>query len=662
MPAPPATYSGHIIPVEVNRVRGFISNVLKTLGWDKVETPREFRIITAFSKETKQGMSQWNFSYKLTISYRKHNQTSTVLNYELTEEKQNAGTTYTAPKLKTVIETIHQYAGDFVETREEEEPPTTYGAARFATEADLIKAGYLTDDIDPQRLVLAPYPGGRFITIPQAQTCWHALICGPTGAGKSSGFFIPNIVKRYDSSALITEATAGDEVPELYAKTAGWRHFKGSKIYFFNPGYCKGTRINPLDKLKYAPQEEFSAVADELAELVIINTSPPTSQRTDPIWDKAEKHLLWILIMHVSSSGDPELAHFGAIREIVRKSEKQIQAALKNSTSQIAREEFDSFLSHSSENFRHGVFAGLLGRLNPWLTDRVVTMTKTTDINLDELREELFTFYLSVPSRKRYLKPIGALVFNFLLDMALEKRFKHPLALILDEFTNFGAIPGMDEALSIIRKRNLPVVLGMQTFKQLEKLYGRDVAGTIVSQLATRVFFRPRHRETAEEISRELGDQTILKIETDDQGRTSVREIGRKLMAASDLATLPENDVIIMTPTTSPLRVQRFTYDNFPAPEAYDAPDLPVHSLVKTQFIENKVVIKEASKAKHEAEAEHDFKKHKEQLVALLEEKEEQLQQQHEDKNKLEKLKGLELTPKKKQLTPLRDENWDVPG
>lgn len=660
MPGTPVSYSGHVIPVQPARVRGFVSNVLNSLGWQNVKTPREFRKITADQRDSQQGMNTWNFEYRLEISYRKNDENSTVLDYQLTENKFNMGESYCRPKLNTLIETIHRYAQDFVETQEEEERPTTYGAARFASEADLQNAGYLTGTIEPDRLVVAPYEGNRFITIPKAQTCWHALICGPTGAGKSSGFFIPNIVSRYNSSAIVTEATAGSELPELYEKTAGWRHFKGTKIYFFNPSYCLGTRINPIDKLKYCEPEEFAAVADELAELVIVNTSPPMVQRSDPIWDKAEKHLLWILIMHVAASGDPELSHFGAIRELVRKSEKKIQEALQNSKSDLARNEFDSFLAHSSENFRHGVFAGLLGRLNPWLTDRVVTMTKTTDLNLDELSDELFTFYLSVHSKKRYLKPIGALIFNFLMDMVLEKKFKHPLALILDEFTNFGAIPGIDEALSIIRKANLPVVLGMQTFKQLEKLYGRDIAGIIVSQLATRVFFRPRHRETAEEISKELGDQTILKIETDDNGRTSYREIGRRLMAASDLATLPEDDVIVMTPTTSPLRVKRFTYQTFPTPDAYDPPELTRHDPVKMKYIKNEDVRKEENAAKQKAEAERDFKKHKEQLTEIIVQKEEQMQQEH--KEKLDKLDQLLGGEPRKSRAKLGDKDYTIPG
>ena len=46
-----------------------------------------------------------------------------------------------------------------------------------------------------------------------SRTNWHALICGPTGAGKSSGFFIPNLLSRVGSSAIVTEATAGFEPP-----------------------------------------------------------------------------------------------------------------------------------------------------------------------------------------------------------------------------------------------------------------------------------------------------------------------------------------------------------------------------------------------------------------------------------------------------------------
>ena len=87
----------------------------------------------------------------------------------------------------------------------------------------------------------------------------------------------------------------------------------------------------------------------------------------------------------------------------------------------------------------------------------MVTLTETTDIDLDALKHQLFTFYLAVPSRSRDSKLIGSLMVNFLLDHVLEIReqMKYPLTMLLDEFTNFGKISGIGDTLSIIRKNKI---------------------------------------------------------------------------------------------------------------------------------------------------------------------------------------------------------------
>src|SRR5690606_38960222 len=127
----------------------------------------------------------------------------------------------------------------------------------------------------------------------------------------------------------------------------------------------------------------------------------------------------------------------------------------------------------TSENFRFGVISGLLTKLNPWLSDSVVTLTSATDLNLDLLKRQKFTFYLAVPSTRQSMKTIGSLVLNFLLDFLLSSDLERPLAMMLDEFTNFGYIPGFDDRLSLVRKRKIGMVLGFQNFMQLEKVYGR---------------------------------------------------------------------------------------------------------------------------------------------------------------------------------------------
>jgi type IV secretory pathway TraG/TraD family ATPase VirD4 len=57
----------------------------------------------------------------------------------------------------------------------------------------------------------------------------------------------------------------------------------------------------------------------------------------------------------------------------------------------------------------------------------------------------------------------------------------------------------------------------------------------------------------------------------------SKREQGRSLLAPSDLMTIDETEVVILLPSGDPVKCTRFTYETFPVPDGYPAPERPVH-------------------------------------------------------------------------------------
>ena len=446
-------------------------------------------------------------------------------------------------------------------SQQNRKPPTTYGSARWATEQELYNKGYVVDAPSAKRLLIAPM-GQKFLAVPELETAHHAIVCGPQGAGKSTGFFVPNILSRIGTSMIVTEATPGmEDVPDLYLRTAGARREAGHKIYTFNPTDMASTRINPIDRVRLAPHTRTEQEAEALAELLISN-SVRSGQRVDPIWDNAERHMLFTLILH-AAAGPAKCAHFGMVRTMLMKGPNYLRKMLKDSPCKTAEAEYAAIKLNSSENFLFGVTSGLMQKLTPWLTQQIVTLTCKTDIQPDELKNELFTFYLSVPARRQDLKALISLIFNYLLNTALETRFTYPLALMLDEFTNFGHIPGFSDTLTVIRKTGIGAVLGFQDYMQLQKVYGNTDAAIIFSQPGTRVFFRPRAFHTAKEISTALGPTTIEHIRITDTGRTDTREIGRPLMTPGELMSLEDHEVIIFTPSTAPLRHQKFTPEAF---------------------------------------------------------------------------------------------------
>jgi len=437
-----------------------------------------------------------------------------------------------------------------------DEKRTTFGSAKWAEQADLTQAGYVVPGIerpDPLRLVLGLTDDGKEVRAAAEDSVRHAIVSGPTGSGKTSRVLIPNLIKRFDSSVIVTEATAGDEPPDLYHKTSGFRKALGSKVYYFNPDDLTSHRINPIDQLKNVDDVQV------LANLIIENTNKKEGGGGEQIWDNSERHLLTALLLHAAGKKQSLLE----VRNMLTSGQEGMKQQLLASPVEKARSEYMAFYNVSSEGFRNGVISGLMVRLNLWVSPRIAALTAATDIDMDALEREIFTLYLAVPAQKGHLKPLAALVFNYVLSRATEKTFAKPIFLCLDEFTNFGRIPDFANKISIIRHRNLGTILGFQDYVQLEKTYGKEDAKNLWNNIGTKILFKPNDLETAKKISDSLGTETFYERKILSSGQIQEREFGRPLMSPGEVLAMDDNRAIVFTRRTKPLKMRTYTYQNF---------------------------------------------------------------------------------------------------
>lgn len=437
-----------------------------------------------------------------------------------------------------------------------DERRTTFGSAKWAEQADLNRVDYVvsaSERPDPLRLVLGLTDDGREVRAAAEDSVRHAIVSGPTGSGKTSRVLIPNLIKRFDSSVIVTEATAGDEPPDLYHKTSGFRKALGSKVYYFNPDDLTSHRINPIDQLKSVDDVQV------LANLIIENTNKKDGGGGEQIWDNSERHLLTALLLHAAGRKESLLE----VRNLLTNGQEGMKYQLLASPVEKARSEFMAFYNVSTEGFRNGVISGLMVRLNLWVSPRIAALTATTDIDMDALEREVFSLYLAVPAQKGHLKPLAALVFNYVLSRATERTFAKPIFLCLDEFTNFGRIPDFANKISIIRHRNLGTILGFQDYVQLEKTYGREDAKNLWNNIGTKVLFKPNDLETAKKISDSLGTETFYERKILSSGQTQEREFGRPLMSAGEVLAMSDDRAIVFTRRTNPIKMKTYTYKDF---------------------------------------------------------------------------------------------------
>jgi type IV secretory pathway TraG/TraD family ATPase VirD4 len=555
-------------------------NVLDRLGYQVARASKQLDQILATEKADEQiGQDWWRHEYRVVLRWRAANSGGMLVNIDMEERKGGASEIECQRRCDRILLELQRDAERAEDAKAHKEPSTVHGAARWGTDKELKENGYFQKTADAKRLIIGRTPDNQYIQVPEFWTHAHAIVCGRTGVGKSRGFFIPQLVERIATSMIVTEATPGYEAGELYKLTSGWRKMAGHKIYCFNPSDMTSNRINPIDRVRRAPEEEKANLAEKLADLIIMN-GESAEGRGDQTWNRSEKLLLIPLILH-AAAGEPEHGHFGALRWLLLKGPDRLAEVLYRSPSDVAQMEFEGWMRLSGEtNFKYGVFSGLITKLNPWMTDQMITLTETTDIDLDALKHELFTFYLAVPSRSRDSKLIGSLMVNFLLDHVLEirERMKYPITMLLDEFTNFGKISGIGDTLSIIRKNKIGLILGFQNYFQLEQVYSRREAQIIIDMPATQVYFKQKTFQEARDLSEAIGRTTVEEASVSDSGRVQEFVQGRHLITPDELISL-NKEVIIFTADTKPLKLPLTDPTAYEQALSYDAPTREKHEV-----------------------------------------------------------------------------------
>jgi type IV secretory pathway TraG/TraD family ATPase VirD4 len=567
---------GVVTDLSAKSVARVFMTTLRRFQWRVTYVDEETGIITAEQKMPQNVMGKtWNYNYTAAVRWKAaHGETTIAIEVnELTY-------THSEAECKKKVEALcYGFVEDGALIFHAERKPQK--GARWASVNDLKKADYIVPQfprVNSKRLLITG-DASNFLAIPEAETNRHALVCGPTGTGKSTGIFIPNLIERAEVSALVTEATGSKGAAHLYNATAGYRMSKGHKIYYFNPDDLTSDRINPLDFVT------TYADARRLCEIIMQSTTLST-HRGDQSWEMSEKMLLTALILHVVSQRAEGNASFAYIADLFELGAEGIQKEVAKSDVIDVQKAVNKFVNTTTPPFRNLVANGVINRLDLWNQPRIRALTEATDIDLDAISSGLFTIYLATPADKPEYKPLAAMMLNLMLSVVVNRPLAKPVSLYLDEFTNFGYVRGFTSKLTILRHDKIPAILGVQDFVQMQNLYG-DEAKLLISQPATKLFFKTNDHETAKQLSQMLGEAQDNDVKVTSTGQLREAKEKEPLLGVDELLNLGVIDekqrvseegkpnMIAFLPSTRPIQVRALSWREYMAqtdPDFYPPP------------------------------------------------------------------------------------------
>src|SRR5207237_8126473 len=146
--------------------------------------------------------------------------------------------------------------------------------------------------------------------------------------------------------------------------------------------------------------------------------------------------------------------------------------------------------------------------------------------------------------------PLGELV-----EQSDREGLRCPVRVYLDEFRQFGYLPGLSETLPTLRERGISVLLGVQVLSQIEEIYGPAEARTLLGNTETKLLFRAGDLETAHMISAWLGRTTVPAVSVTTRGRdrsTTVYPYVRPLMPPEEPTRIPDGALSALAGASPP--------------------------------------------------------------------------------------------------------------
>lgn len=347
--------------------------------------------------------------------------------------------------------------------------------------------GIAVDDENPQSyrdIVLVRHYVGR----PQS-TEGHCAVFGSSGSGKGSCIAVPTMVS-WGNSPMIVLDPKGD-LSEYYTKM---RCADKRPIKIFNPARDDTCTYDPFSHIRNDDESNRVANIWELVNAII----PASLDGKDRFWISAAQKILTGAFLYFLdlSDDDTELMDFYTAIDWITSlpfegkvgEEDGLFERIKKSGNAAAQKYIRAFMGKndlSKSEMLMDINETLDTYLMNFVNDMRIRKALTPSQNSIDWENDIdkYSIFLSVPEDR--IEQWGPLLNVMITQLirTLERRPEHyspqgadlkPVLLLLDEFPMIGRVDVLANALSMLRSKNVTILLIAQSISQLSAIYGHD--------------------------------------------------------------------------------------------------------------------------------------------------------------------------------------------
>ena len=303
---------------------------------------------------------------------------------------------------------------------------------------------------------------------------------------------------------------------EAYGSEEGrWFEYRG-KAYAYR-GEC-------VSDVSVTRQKIYDEMYEDLNDLVSVIC--PIESKDDPVWEKGARSIIMAtLLAMLEDSENPELHmtkekyNFFNLNKIISNSENEFEELKKyfeGRSSLSSAVTLSRQVLSAADTTLSSYMSIAFDKLSMFNDKGLCGLTSATDIDADGLAERPSALFLKIPDEKDTRHALAS-VFILCMYKALIKKAssREDLSLprnvyfILDEFGNMPKIEKFDKMITVGRSRKIWFNMVVQSYAQLNAVYGDQVADIIKSNCGVKMFIGSNDIETCKEFSELCGNVTV---------------------------------------------------------------------------------------------------------------------------------------------------------
>ncbi len=403
----------------------------------------------------------------------------------------------------------------------------------------------------------------------------NILLVGSPGTGKSTGFFIPELLKASASFVVM------DIKGELLSGYGNYLEEQGVRVQSLN--LKEPEKSNQFNPFVFIHKDiDLIRVITSIQE----STTPPDAQKGEPFWDEGVSLYLMALMYYVWLESPAK-----NLPEVLRLANKEEQTVDKDGTTELeilmerltlgprgkehpAYKNYRKLKGGHEETVR-SIILMVNAKLRLLEVPEIARIFTENELDIDSLGtgknwdgKTKTAIFLVLPEQDKsfdfLLGMVYTQIFNRLIELA-DTYFCGPLPVpvefLMDEFANGVRPVGFDKYITTIRSRNMSAAMAVQSIDQLKTVYKGDTWGTLMDACSIFLFLGAGRGSyaTHEFISKLLGSATIDKRSEDEnrgQNKSSglrFDRAGRELLTPAEVARMPKNKCILLLEAQAPV-------------------------------------------------------------------------------------------------------------